>query len=75
MNAAVRAAVRVGLYHNCRVYGVHNSFEGLMKGQVQELKWSDVTGWSMLGGSCLGTQKQLPSEVLSLPRNEARDDD
>lgn len=35
MNAAVRSFVRMGIYHRCDVYGIHNSFEGLAAGQLK----------------------------------------
>uniref|UniRef100_A0A0N5CD40 ATP-dependent 6-phosphofructokinase n=1 Tax=Strongyloides papillosus TaxID=174720 RepID=A0A0N5CD40_STREA len=62
MNAAVRSCVRMGLYNHCKVFAIHDSFEGLAKGDFKEMKWSDVSGWVMHGGSFLGTQKQLPNE-------------
>lgn len=34
MNAAVRSFVRMALYHRCRVFGVHNCFEGFANGQL-----------------------------------------
>ncbi|CAJ0914045.1 unnamed protein product, partial [Mesorhabditis belari] len=61
MNAAVRSFTRISLYHRCTVWGINDSFEGLMKGKLTELKWSTVTNWVMHGGSFLGTQKQLPT--------------
>jgi 6-phosphofructokinase 1 len=64
MNAAVRSFVRMGLYHNCNVYGVHNSFDGLASGLVKKMEWGDVSNWVMHGGSFLGTQKQLPLKNL-----------
>uniref|UniRef100_A0A915ELX8 6-phosphofructokinase n=1 Tax=Ditylenchus dipsaci TaxID=166011 RepID=A0A915ELX8_9BILA len=45
MNAAVRSCVRMGLYHRCHVYGVHNSFEGLAAGHLKKMEWGDVTNW------------------------------
>ncbi|KAE9548297.1 hypothetical protein FO519_008495 [Halicephalobus sp. NKZ332] len=65
MNAAVRSFVRMGLYHHCTVYGIHNSFEGLAAGEVKKMEWGDVANWVMHGGSKLGTQKQLPLKQLS----------
>lgn len=62
MNAAVRSCVRMGLYNHCKVFAIHDSFEGLAKGDFKEMKWGDVSGWVMHGGSFLGTQKQLPNE-------------
>ncbi|KHJ47511.1 putative 6-phosphofructokinase [Trichuris suis] len=64
MNAAVRSFVRNALCHNCRVLGIKDSFEGLIKGSVQEMNWHDVTNWSMYGGSFLGTQKSLPTKDI-----------
>lgn len=64
MNAAVRSFVRMALYHRCRVFGIHNSFEGLADGQLEEMRWEMVTGWAMQGGSKLGTQKQLPAKYM-----------
>uniref|UniRef100_F1KSL6 ATP-dependent 6-phosphofructokinase n=1 Tax=Ascaris suum TaxID=6253 RepID=F1KSL6_ASCSU len=64
MNAAVRSFVRMAIYHHCRVYGVQNSFEGLARGDLKEMAWSDVNNWVMHGGSFLGTQKQLPDKSM-----------
>lgn len=32
VNAVIRAFVRVGIYHNCRVFTIQDSFEGLAQG-------------------------------------------
>ncbi|KAB1283363.1 ATP-dependent 6-phosphofructokinase; liver type, partial [Camelus dromedarius] len=56
MNAAVRSAVRSGISQGHTVYVVHDGFEGLAKGQVQEVGWHDVAGWLGRGGSMLGTK-------------------
>ncbi|ULT80557.1 hypothetical protein L5515_016737 [Caenorhabditis briggsae] len=61
MNAAVRSYVRMALYHQCTVFGIEDSFEGLANGSFKQFKWSDVTNWAMYGGSFLGTQKSLPT--------------
>ncbi|TRY82638.1 hypothetical protein DNTS_032580 [Danionella cerebrum] len=57
MNAAVRSAVRVSLAHGHRVYTVHDGFEGLSKGMLEEEHWHDVAGWTGQGGSLLGTKR------------------
>lgn len=36
MNAAVRSAVRLGLIRGHKVYGVHDGFQGLARGQVSQ---------------------------------------
>jgi 6-phosphofructokinase len=71
MNAAVRAFVRMALYHRCKVFGIHNSFEGFADGQIEELKWESVIGWAMQGGSKLGTQKQRPDKPTDLMKKVA----
>uniref|UniRef100_A0A2K6ELX8 Phosphofructokinase, liver type n=1 Tax=Propithecus coquereli TaxID=379532 RepID=A0A2K6ELX8_PROCO len=60
MNAAVRSAVRTGISQGHTVYVVHDGFEGLAKGQVQEVGWHHVAGWLGRGGSMLGTKRTLP---------------
>ncbi|TNF27961.1 MAG: 6-phosphofructokinase [Deltaproteobacteria bacterium] len=57
MNAAVRAAVRLGLDRGHVILGVENGFEGLAAGKLKELGWMDVTGWATRGGSELGTRR------------------
>jgi len=64
MNAAVRAFVRMALYHRCKVFGINNAFEGLAEGKIEELDWEAVAGWGRVGGSKLGTQKQLPTKYM-----------
>ncbi|CEF70236.1 6-phosphofructokinase [Strongyloides ratti] len=64
MNAAVRAFVRSALYHHCNVYGIEDSFEGFSSGILRKMDWGDVNNWVMVGGSILGTQKQLPNKYF-----------
>eukprot|EP00069_Balaena_mysticetus_P012771 bmy_21839T0 len=64
MNAAVRSAVRTGISQGHTVYVVHDGFEGLAKGQVQEVGWHDVAGWLGRGGSMLGTKRTLPKGYM-----------
>uniref|UniRef100_A0A452TJV0 Phosphofructokinase, muscle n=1 Tax=Ursus maritimus TaxID=29073 RepID=A0A452TJV0_URSMA len=49
MNAAVRSTVRIGLIQGNRVLVVHDGFEGLAKGQIEEAGWSYVGGWTGQG--------------------------
>lgn len=35
MNASVRAFVRVGLFHRCRVFAIEDAFEGLVNDQIK----------------------------------------
>ncbi|XP_072847258.2 ATP-dependent 6-phosphofructokinase, muscle type isoform X2 [Pogona vitticeps] len=64
MNAAVRSTVRIGLIHGHRMLAVHDGFEGLAEGKVEEIGWSGVGGWTGKGGSCLGTKRTLPKKYF-----------
>ncbi|KAJ8788897.1 hypothetical protein J1605_005193 [Eschrichtius robustus] len=64
MNAAVRAAVRVGIADGHKVFAVYDGFEGFAKGQIKEIGWADVGGWTGQGGSILGTKRTLPGKYL-----------
>uniref|UniRef100_A0A8C8IJC3 6-phosphofructokinase n=1 Tax=Oncorhynchus tshawytscha TaxID=74940 RepID=A0A8C8IJC3_ONCTS len=64
MNAAVRSAVRVGITEGHKMFAVNDGFEGFYKGQIKEIKWGDVGGWTGQGGSILGTKRTLPAKHL-----------
>ncbi|KAM9718969.1 ATP-dependent 6-phosphofructokinase, platelet type-like isoform 7-T7 [Menidia menidia] len=64
MNAAVRSAVRVGIAEGHTMFAVNDGFEGFYKGQIKEIKWGDVGGWTGQGGSLLGTKRTLPGKHL-----------
>ncbi|XP_056610647.1 ATP-dependent 6-phosphofructokinase, liver type [Triplophysa dalaica] len=64
MNAAVRSAVRVSLATGHRVYIVSDGFEGLANGEVNEVAWHQVAGWTGQGGSLLGTKRTRPSTCM-----------
>ena len=60
MNTAGRAAIRLGLDMGHVMLGVHNGFEGLISGDVEEMSWMSVSGWTARGGSVLGTTRLVP---------------
>ncbi|HUH98374.1 MAG TPA: 6-phosphofructokinase [Anaerolineales bacterium] len=60
MNTAGRAAIRLGLDAGHVMLGVHNGFEGLIEGDVEEMNWMSVSGWASRGGSMLGTTRRVP---------------
>ncbi|XP_037612674.1 ATP-dependent 6-phosphofructokinase, platelet type isoform X1 [Sebastes umbrosus] len=62
MNAAVRSAVRVGISEGHKMFAVSDGFEGFAHGQIKEIKWADVGGWTGQGGSLLGTKRTLPAK-------------
>jgi len=64
MNAAVRAAVRLGLDRGHRMFAIKFGFEGLIQGDISEVDWMTVNGWSSLGGTVLGTSRYLPKEEM-----------
>jgi len=57
MNAAVRAAVRLGHDRGHVMLGIPDGFAGLYAGRVRDLSLADVEGWSGLGGAELGTRR------------------
>ncbi|XP_069815034.1 ATP-dependent 6-phosphofructokinase, platelet type isoform X1 [Dendropsophus ebraccatus] len=64
MNGAVRSAVRVGITEGHKMFAVNDGFEGFAKGQIKEIKWGDVGGWTGQGGSLLGTKRTLPAKYF-----------
>ncbi|XP_043824713.1 ATP-dependent 6-phosphofructokinase, platelet type isoform X2 [Dromiciops gliroides] len=64
MNAAVRSAVRMGITEGHKMFAVSNGFEGFSKGQIKEISWVAVGGWTGQGGSILGTKRTLPAKYL-----------
>ncbi|CAL8138130.1 unnamed protein product [Orchesella dallaii] len=73
MNAAVRSFVRNCIYRGDTVMGVHDGIQGLIEGQIEEIKWSDVTGWISQGGAFLGTNRTVPTpETLPLIAEQIR---
>lgn len=64
MNAAVRSFVRNSIYRGDVVYGIHDGIDGLVEGNIQEMTWSQVTGWIGQGGAFLGTKRTLPGKYM-----------
>jgi 6-phosphofructokinase 1 len=61
MNAAVRAAVRLGIDRGHVMLGVHNGFPGLVDNDLQEMDWMSVNGYASRSGCQLGTSRHVPS--------------
>lgn len=66
MNAVVRSFVRASMFQGYSVLGIHEGFEGLITGNVQEMHWSEVAGWVGQGGAFLGTKRTLPENIMQL---------
>ncbi|XP_063778221.1 ATP-dependent 6-phosphofructokinase, platelet type isoform X2 [Pseudophryne corroboree] len=72
MNGAVRSAVRVGITEGHTMFAVNDGFEGFAKGQIKEIKWGDVGGWTGQGGSLLGTKRSLPGKYFEQIADQIR---
>ena len=70
MNAAVRAAARLGMDKGHILLGIRNGLSGLIDGEVEELNWMSVNGWASRGGCELGTSRKVPSggELYAIAR-------
>jgi len=67
MNSAIYTFVRQLLYKGHKVLCIKNGFEGFEKGDIVELKWIDVNGWSGMGGSKINTNRTVPDDE-TLPK-------
>jgi len=61
MNAAVRAAARLGMDDGHAVLGVRRGVPGLVNADLFEMNWMSVNGWAPMGGAELGTSREVPS--------------
>jgi 6-phosphofructokinase 1 len=61
MNAAVRAAVRLGTDDGHEVLGIRRGFHGLIASDLAEMDWMSVNGWAPMGGAELGTSRDMPA--------------
>lgn len=59
MNAAVRAVVRYGIYHNLDIVGIRNGYKGLINNNIEDLRLSSVADIIHRGGTILGTARCL----------------
>ncbi|GAB4074999.1 6-phosphofructokinase [Barrientosiimonas marina] len=53
MNAAIRAVVRKAIYHNIEVFGIHNGFQGLIDGHIEQMDIGSVGDIIQRGGTIL----------------------
>ncbi|MCP4641768.1 MAG: 6-phosphofructokinase [bacterium] len=60
MNAAVRAVVRTGAYHDVEVFGVKRGYQGLIDGDIKPLGPRDVGGIIKRGGTILRSARCKP---------------
>lgn len=57
MNAVIRAVVRAAAYFDLQVYGIKTGFNGLLKGDIDEITSNDVSGIIYRGGTILRTAR------------------
>jgi len=57
MNAAIRAVVRAGIYHELEVYGIRQAYKGLISGDLVKMDSRDVGGIIQRGGTILQTAR------------------
>lgn len=57
MNAAIRAVVRMAIYHGLQVYGIRRGFSGLIKKEFVEFSLGSVADIVQRGGTILHTAR------------------
>ena len=57
MNAAIRAVVRLGIYHGIKVMGIKEGFNGIIQGDISELNLSSVGDIIHTGGTVLKSSR------------------
>jgi 6-phosphofructokinase 1 len=57
MNAAIRAVVRTASYHNMNVYGIRRGYQGMIEGDIYQMKTTDVSNIIQRGGTILKTAR------------------
>jgi len=69
MNAAIRAIVRKGIYHNLEVFGVYRGYSGLINGEIKQLDVGSVGDIIHRGGTILYTAR---SEEFKTPEGQKK---
>ena len=61
MNAALRAVVRMGIYLGCKVYMIHEGYQGMVDGgkNIKQATWTSVSGIMGQGGTIIGSARCL----------------
>jgi 6-phosphofructokinase 1 len=57
MNAAIRAVVRTAVYYNMEVFGIRRGYQGMIEGDIFEMKTTDVSNIIQRGGTILKTAR------------------
>jgi 6-phosphofructokinase 1 len=57
MNPAIRAVVRAGIYYGFKVLGIRKGYNGLISGEIEEMKLRSVSDIIQRGGTILQTAR------------------
>ena len=57
MNAAIRAVVRTGIYHNLEVHGIMRGYQGLIEDDIYRMESRSVANIIQRGGTMLKTAR------------------
>jgi len=57
MNAAIRAVVRTALFYDMEVYGIRHGYQGMIEGDIFQMKTTDVANIIQRGGTILKTAR------------------
>ncbi|OJW79883.1 MAG: 6-phosphofructokinase [Bacteroidetes bacterium 46-16] len=57
MNAAIRAVVRTAIYNDIEVYGIKRGYQGMIEGDIYQMKTTDVANIIQRGGTILKTAR------------------
>src|SRR6266496_3324194 len=57
MNAAIRAVVRTGIYHELEVYGIMRGYQGLIEDDIIKMESRSVANIIQRGGTILKTAR------------------
>lgn len=63
MNAAIRAVVRTGIYHDMRVMGIRRGYNGLISGDMDDMTLRSVSDIIHRGGTVLQTVRSPEFET------------
>ncbi len=69
MNAAIRAVVRTAIYHRMEIWGIRRGYQGLIEGDMWEMKATDVSNIIARGGTVLKTAR---SKAFTTPEGRAQ---
>ncbi|MFZ5802150.1 MAG: 6-phosphofructokinase [Candidatus Omnitrophota bacterium] len=72
MNAAIRAVVRVGLYHGLEVFGIMRGYQGLIQGEFVTMGPRSVSNIVHRGGTILKTSRSKEFETEAGRRKAKR---